>query len=620
MILKLQQGGSAIPPLVSYQPVMLTGQAGTAASTAGSSDDSGSDLTDKDLITMLDKLDGLPNDMKAITNALQNFYIDQKYSVLPDTTSIASRYLSILQSMKTANFNKKQYDQAFDIVKSNGGINEFAITERGQLVCINADKDFKLLSPEDLKQNEGYKPLTNSELLQLRAYNPELTNDASLLGVVNNGIGIKTVTDYVNSVISRLGTDTNIREGFASTSQRDVLSGLEAFQKAVAQSGSYDSTVNNLYKGKLLTASQAAQAEQALKYIYQSLPENARTLLKTKSSTLDDKGAIDILGSLITSTLDSRSEFTMSLDTPDTKNAGSDGSTKKTLSSAVKLDPVSLLQAGYGQKQNITIMTGAGKNVGIQVPTVRMPIVDASKHPMGVGTLADVAESGFSGYLDFSNATMGGVVIPTEGFNSIAVDGTALYTAYLPVDAIKYNQEGIMRPDIAMLGRYKEAQKLIQENNITDPAQINQIYRDKQLPIMYSSNGEVLNNYIKFGIINGTALSTAFKQDVEFEDYLEETFDENIISNTLNALQKGRGEKDRLKFDQKGFWNRILGGGDSVYRGTIFIPLVEDYFTSSIGFGDYPTAGQAEMIESRQQAAGREALANRNYNDPNAQK
>ena len=46
MILKLQQGGNALPPLVSYQPVTVTGGATAGASTAPSNDQETTDLTD----------------------------------------------------------------------------------------------------------------------------------------------------------------------------------------------------------------------------------------------------------------------------------------------------------------------------------------------------------------------------------------------------------------------------------------------------------------------------------------------------------------------------------------------------------------------------------------------
>ena len=142
MIFKFQQGGSAIPPLVSYEPIMVTDDGTSEIDTTRESPKESSDLTDKDLLKMLKDLDGLPNDMQVLTETLQNFYIDQQYSPFPNTVNIASRYLQALFLMRTANFNRKQYDNAFNIVSNNGGINELAINERGQLVCVNSDGDY----------------------------------------------------------------------------------------------------------------------------------------------------------------------------------------------------------------------------------------------------------------------------------------------------------------------------------------------------------------------------------------------------------------------------------------------------------------------------------------------
>ena len=627
MIFKFQQGGSAIPPLVSYQPVMVTGEPG-AVSTTSSADSSksegGSNLTDKDLLKMMEKLEGLPNDMQAVTEALSNFYIDQQYSPFPNTTNIASRYLQALQMMRTANFNRKQYDDAFTIVSKNGGINELAINERGQLICINKDGDFKYFLPEELKENPGYSPITNSELLRWRAYNPELANDNKILGIVANGIGIKSVMDYIGGIIGNLGTNSEVREGFTSTSSKEVLSGLQAFQKAsqeaVNSGRQYDGTVDNLYKGKLLTQSQAQQAEYALRFIYKSLPQNAKTLLKTKAETADDKGALQMLGELIQSQITNKSEFTMIVDTPSTSKAGSsDSSTKTGTPGAIKLDPVALLQAGYGQKQTITILTGEGGQNGIQVPTVSMPIVSKEGESMGVGTLSDVAKSGFAGYLNLENVTMGGVRIDPTGFQNVAVNGTQLYTAYLPVDSEEYTNTGNIRPNINMLKRLKAAQNEIKEGNITNKQKINEIYEAHSLPVMFDGQGDVLSgNYQKFALINGAAIEQAFSENAEVAEWLSETTDENVVNNVLNIIQKGRSKEDRIAFNAKNWYNGIFGSYDHVYKGTIFIPVNEDYFTYSAAMGESLTPGQAEDIEARQQAAPREAAANKLYNNPGA--
>ena len=88
MILKLQQGGYAVPPLVSYQPVIISGQQETPTTSSSKSSSTDNDLTDKDMLKMLEKLDGLPSDMSVLEKSLRNFQIDQKSGLYPDTSNV----------------------------------------------------------------------------------------------------------------------------------------------------------------------------------------------------------------------------------------------------------------------------------------------------------------------------------------------------------------------------------------------------------------------------------------------------------------------------------------------------------------------------------------------------
>nr|DAF44617.1 MAG TPA: hypothetical protein [Podoviridae sp. ct8Lf7] len=117
--------------------------------------------------------------------------------------------------MKEANFNKKEYDDAFQTVSKNGGINELAITDRGQLFCVNSEGDFQLMTLSELKSNSDYNPLTNSELLYYRAQLPQLANNNEFLKVVKNGIGMESVTKMIQDSIGNLGTTSESNEGFA---------------------------------------------------------------------------------------------------------------------------------------------------------------------------------------------------------------------------------------------------------------------------------------------------------------------------------------------------------------------------------------------------------------------
>lgn len=620
MIFKFQQGGTT-PPFVAYQPVIVSDKRTTAtqeeALAAKATKDSVSgELTSKDLYTMLkEKLKGLPSDVNIAMNQLQQ--LEQLTQMDFDgsfTQNIESKYLSTLQTMNNLSFSREQYDKAMETVKSNGGLNEAAIDQYGQVYVTNG-KDFKLMSPEEAKQS-GWTIVTNQDLLYMRANDANLAGNDKILNVVNNGIGIDKITEYIQKCIQGLGASKSEENLYANVNAGTILKGLNDFKQAVAQSGNYDATVQDLYSGKLMTKDSAEQAQQALAYIYRSLPNNMKSLLKTRTKGGTDEEALVMIGQLISSKTSPEKSFNLKLE--DTalnhQEKSSKGDKDPHSIDGLSMNPVAMLQAGYGQKNEFTIQTAAGASNGIQIPTVQMPITKKGES-IGMASLSDIASSDYAGYLDFSNAFMGDVQIPQAGMQNIAIDGTALYTAYLPLDIQYFNETGQKRPDIAMLGRYKQAQNEIRQSGTKDPRQINAIYKNHNLPVMYGPNGDILTNYIKFGIVNGTALDNAFGDEAKVADYLSETTDKNTIANTLNILNKGRGEKNKVEYDEKSWWDSIspvFNDYTHVYKGTIFMPINDDYFTYSAAAGAKPTTAQAEMIEARQQAANR----TRNYVNP----
>ena len=620
MIFKFQQGGTT-PPFVAYQPVIVSDKRTTAtqeeALAAKATKDSASgELTSKDLYTMLkEKLKGLPSDVNIAMNQLQQLeQLTQMDFDSSFTQNIESKYLSTLQTMNQLSFSREQYDKAMETVKSNGGLNEAAIDQYGQVYVTNG-KDFKLMSPEEAKQS-GWTIVTNQDLLYMRANDANLAGNDKILNVVNNGIGIDKITEYIQKCIQGLGASKSEENLYANVNAGTILKGLNDFKQAVAQSGNYDATVQDLYSGKLMTKDSAEQAQQALAYIYRSLPNNMKSLLKTRTEGGTDDEALVMVGQLISSKTSPEKSFNLKLE--DTalnhQEKSSKGDKDPHSIDGLSMNPVAMLQAGYGQKNEFTIQTAAGASNGIQIPTVQMPITKNGES-IGMASLSDIASSDYAGYLDFSNAFMGDVQIPQAGMQNIAIDGTALYTAYLPLDIQYFNETGQKRPDIAMLGRYKQAQNEIRQSGTKDPRQINAIYKNHNLPVMYGPNGDILTNYIKFGIVNGTALDNAFGDEAKVADYLSETTDKNTIANTLNILNKGRGEKNKVEYDEKSWWDSIspvFNDYTHVYKGTIFMPINDDYFTYSAAAGSKPTTAQAEMIEARQQAANR----TRNYVNP----
>jgi hypothetical protein len=62
------------------------------------------------------------------------------------------------------------------------------------------------------------------------------------------------------------------------------------------------------------------------------------------------------------------------------------------------------------------------------------------------------------------------------------------------------------------MSKIEEIDKIIREQKITDIDKINLLYEEAGLPILINANGELnTKDYCKFGVLNGHALNTAFK-------------------------------------------------------------------------------------------------------------
>ena len=619
--MKFEQGGGTLPPFADYTPLILSNSGRTAAaaqSTEDGDDEDEKGLTNADLIKMLDKLDVLPNDRALLEKQVQNLIYNRKFNLL-NTSAVAAEMASIKMNIERAITSKKDFDKVLQNAENSGSYAEIAVTTRGEVLGRKGD-DYQLMSPQELVSS-GYTPVTNAELLLARKDDMNLAFNDSVLNQVIGSVGMKDINAYIKNIVDGLGKTDRQDEGFFRTPSSVVLSGLQNFKEAVQKSGeagggSYDATVDNLYNYSIISSSQAKQMDQAFAYILASLPPQMQAILEVKGRLVGSNGQ-GLIEAYLGSQISSSDKFTLNVDTPTVKT-GKDGSKTVTdgIDAAMKMDPALMLQAGYGQEKDVLIQTGEGGSYGIAVPTIKLPIVDENKKPIGVTTLDDVAKSGYSGYLDFDSVSMGGMKISQPGFQNVVVDGSALYTAQLPVDADVYRETGDIRPDIGMLGRYKQAQKIIKDQKISDPSEINKIYQQHKLPAMYSPDGDMLMNYYKFGIINGQAISHAFDEDAFPADYLSIVTDQNAINNVLSLLQKGRGEKDRIQFKQNSILPDWISREDKLYKGTIFIPVNDNPFNSMVGFGEYPTRAEAEKIEAQYQAKPREDEAMAKYRKP----
>ena len=610
---KYQAGGNL--PFVNFSPVTGPATSSAVATTKAAKDEDSksNDLTTKDVLELLKDLDGLPSDINQIIASLQNFTLEDDYmpSYMASSSNIASRYIKLLGQIQTAVFNKEEYKGAIDHLKNNGGLHELAITSDGWLIGVDDENNFKYFDAAQVNAGEhseqGYSLLTNSNLLYLRANSPDAAFNPALLSAAQNGIGMEVITKRINEIIQGLGSTKTSQEGFVQVESQGVLRGLEFLQQAAREVGD-PSIINTMsvadyYQAGYLTEDQTAQAQLAVNYIWEALPQNAKALLLVKGGGAT--GANALIQSLVTSRTSSTSQFKASpkkmADARGT-SGGSGKSSGKGDNVNLEMSPAQLLQQGFGEPSMVTIQDSS--STGLQMEAVALPITSNGNNNTGAITLEDVARSQFGGVLDFSNASMGGTLIPFEGRRNVAVDGSKLYSMNLPVDYQEYVTTGNVVPDLNLIDKVNALNRQIQSQQITDAATINQMYQAAGLPAYYNEDGTTnATVYRRFGVLNGTAIDNAFGKDFIASRYLKEVEDEDIINGAISIMNHGRNKEDKIEYDAKSFFNfgGLLGDYDSVYQGTVFIPISNNVFSGIAGSGKTITPDEANLLEAKQQ-------------------
>lgn len=597
------QGGGGIP-WVGFTPVFATSEQGAPVASKESKKDSNEEnLTSKDILELLKDMDGLPSDMKLIADSLYNFHLQDEMDPLKlaSSSNIASRYIKLVNQIKVANFNKKEYDQAFNNLKTNGGLHEYAITSEGKLIGMNAEGDFKYFSTKDIlegkSEEQKYALLTNSNLLYLRANSTDAAFNHELTTVAQNGIGIETVNKLITDAISNLGTNTQSQEGYTKTRSGDLLQGLQDFYNAMETSGgSFDVTINDLYKYKYLTKSQAEQAKKAMQYIYQTLPENAKTLLKIKSDG-SDSGAVKLIETLISSKESSTTQLDLELE---------GGKTSKSTSSKTNSDtdlktslPLNVMKNIGGQDSYIDVDRGDGIHMSLRGTAYNL-IQTPNGEPIRDTSLATMLSlSGLQGIVsDMRNIQFGDQVISPGALQYITYNNTGVTRVNLPVKAGN-------RVNLDLLQKYEQAENELDLSGDKSKENVQKVYEKYGLLELLNADGSY--NQSKFApFIVTEGYTTDALSGVKTSDFVKEFTgnEQQAIALMETSLAVGTGKNivkpdiDKMQWYNPGDW---FGWTDQIYKGTIYIPITNNVNAAVLGANQTLDYDEALIQEEKYQ-------------------
>lgn len=601
MIFKFDQGG-ATPPYVAYQPVIVSDkrtsaiQEEAAAAKVASDADKGK-LTSKDLYTMLkEKLKGLPSDVDVAMWKLQSVEESLNLDFFHDfTSSVENRYLNALQTMNKLTFSREQYDKALDNVKSNGGLNEAAIDQYGQIYMTNG-KDYKLMSPEEAKQS-GWKQMTNQDLLYLRANDPSLSGKDEILNVVNNGIGISQVTKMIQDSIGNLGTNSSSETAYATTQQGQLIQGLNDFIKAAQETGQYDASIEDLYKAQIINKTQAQQAQQAIAYIYKTLPQNAKSLLKTRTEGGTDKEALSLVSTLVLSKTSEEKSFTADLEggptkksmSKDTNAGGKDGTDLKTSL------PLQVMQdMGGSDVAPVTIDKGDGVQMSVY-GSFFSAVNDKKGDPIVNTSLQNMlAQSGLQDIIKNARSiTFGDQKLTPEQLSKITYNNTGIVRADLPV-----NEDGTVK--LSVLDDFNAAMNEIKGLGNASKEQVEAIKAKYHLDQYLKDDGTPDPKHTApFILTEGYTTEKNGIEDTAFVKHIKNPTDDQIQL-IKDSLTVGTGKDAKVPdIDTFDWYNPFdYFGTENIYKATVYIPISNNVGAAVRGGNqnlDYDEALKYEM-------------------------
>lgn len=607
-VIPRMQSGGGMPPLTYYTPItspnsQVSSENTEKTSTTKSGDTTKGEITNKDYLESLKQIDGLPSDMNELMTSVGKFYKTRNLfqDGRIDTTTLSSRYISTMNKIKIANFNKAQYDEAKTKVTNSGGLSEIAITDTGKVVVQDSEGQLKQVTTQEYLNNQNkYQALTNSNLLYLRAHNPEFSFKNEILGVVENGIGIPAITKMIQDSIGNLSTNEISKEGYSYKKEGQIIKGLEILREASERGVNLKGmSLDGMYKNKLITKDQYQQASQAIQYIYSTLPSNAHTLLEVRSGNTENpkKGALDLITKLVMS----KTGTTTNLEVDFQEDLNEDGSSKtKKTQDQIKSNPLlNIVEGKGGEHGNFELNTGTSVRMSVDGVNYN-PVSQKDSSPITETSLQNLlVDSGLMGIVSQNGAiTFGDQILDPSDLKNIVYRGKGVSRVILPTRYV----DGKYIPDFTIMDEYLEAQKEINKipKNLSKEEQERQqgeiLYKHGLLELLDPSTG--LPNLDRFRVFVAADAYGSDKDDVIKDTPLVEEVDsDNKIYENIGKILSTKDNPYEL--DTFNAFNPLdYFGVDKIYSGVVYIPINNNKLQSITAYGDQIGESTATQLET----------------------
>lgn len=553
-ILKEQSGGIIYTPFIpSYSNTEVEAETNSSNSNVEKIGD-----IQKEILGVL-KENGLPSDVDYFMNKANLFL---KRAETTGNWSM-SEFTQMQSLANRVAHNKALFDSAATHLTEKGNWNEVALNDKGQMYVLNKNGNIEQINPEEYYNNiDKYQALTNNDVLEYRSNaNPF---DSAVLNSMSGSIGLNDIVEYVKGIILDFGTHSI--SGYTNTE----LAKMEQSLMQLISGGP-----NGYYKFKKEAQIDESGAQQALYYLYNSLPTNMKQLLKAKTAAEGQNPNTDsknLLMLMLANHVDDSMDI--SFDSTATKSAGIGADAENSKQTERTLAERYVDGNGLGEHKLIELRPWNSNASMLVIGQSAQTIMDKDlKNPLPTSTLDQVFTQGYGigAITRKDSVSFGDQLIRPSDYNKVVYDSsTSLYRVMMPYR----NENGKIVPDLQLIETASSLQKELQAQNITDPGYIS----------------ELVNDYF-----NGKAIYNPTTKTIDFKDQMafmtfgailgSNNIDFNTNSNFIYHLPKEEGKQLIDIYNNTINYGNIYGVGNErigdysktrkgkFYVGNIFIPI-----------------------------------------------
>lgn len=576
-IKKFQEGGQ-LAPWVGYSPFFqpIGREEGTSAvaNSSAKSGDTKIDNSQKQLKDIIGQMVG-----KGLTNEV-NYFSEQIGNIFADTDLLGQpisvrQYTGLVSRLNEIQNNKQIFDQAKEHALSKGTLSEAAVDYSGNLFAQNTNGELVMITPDQYSEDrEGYRILTNNDLLTLRNNSRAYIFDNSLSQTVAGSLNINDISKRIEDIVKSIGVEKQSSDYYFDKARATQLErGLQAIV-----SEKLNTAPDGTFKLTEEVSTQRKNANLALNYIWNNLDQQSRNTLIARAAINNTGDPRENAIESIKNILIFGTDHSYSQSLKDEAIEGKSGSGSGGSGGMTDINPLmSYVSDPKNQKYTINV----GNKYSFDAKASIRPLIGSKGEVLNENYLSDIiTDGGLGSLVDISGASVGtGITLNPNDLSKVLYEGDRIAMTWLPY--VTDPKTGSKVVDLNALKRLEDADNEISAigPTVTEDQKLN-IYRAHNVDHLILRNGEpaqsqlsymhqfmVIPSLIPEEVAEETQLNKVTKRlSNDLEDKARDMYS-RVRSNLENKLLRANG------YVPPEYW---LLSDDDIYKSSIFLPVQDE--------------------------------------------